>query len=74
MHAGFGDKHAYNFLCELLPFLAGVAVQDGIYWLRNFPMHKVSTYLKTQIPGYEQWACTQLPLIDKTIAIVIKRK
>eukprot|EP00957_Ditylum_brightwellii_P179028 13636915-Ditylum_brightwellii.AAC.1 len=30
MDAGFGGKHAYNFLYELLPFLAGVAVQDGI--------------------------------------------
>jgi hypothetical protein len=65
MHAGFGDKHAYNFLYELLPFLAGVAVQDGIYWLRDFPTHEVSTYLKTQIPGYEQWVRAQLPLIDE---------
>eukprot|EP00957_Ditylum_brightwellii_P110238 8408216-Ditylum_brightwellii.AAC.1 len=74
MPAGFCDKHVYNFLYKLLPFLAGVAVQDGIYWLRDFPMPKVSAYLKTQIPCYEQWARTQLPLIDKKIAIVIKRK
>eukprot|EP00957_Ditylum_brightwellii_P008460 641688-Ditylum_brightwellii.AAC.1 len=35
IHGGIGDKHAYNFLYKLLPFLAGVAVQDGIYWPRD---------------------------------------
>ena len=45
-----------NFLLVLLPFLAKVAVQDGIYWIERFPLHQVSLLLKQKIPGYEAWA------------------
>ena len=32
-------------------------VQDGIYWLKNYPNHEVSKLLlKTMPPEYEQWA------------------
>eukprot|EP00957_Ditylum_brightwellii_P027474 2077021-Ditylum_brightwellii.AAC.1 len=31
MNGKFGDKHAYNMLYKLLPYLVGVAVQDDIY-------------------------------------------
>jgi hypothetical protein len=68
MNGKFGDKHAYNMLYGLLPYLAGVAVQDGIYWLRDFPNHEVSVYLKAQIPEYEQWARRMLPVVAEKTA------
>ena len=58
---GFGDhsEAANNFLNEVLPFLATVIVQDGIYWIHQFPNHEASRLLKNVLPpSYERWAAT----------------
>lgn len=53
----YGDTSdaAQDFLNETLPFLALVAIQDGIYWIHDFPNHEVSIML-ANIPGYAQFA------------------
>ena len=65
----FGDEYAKIFVLELLPFFARVAVQDGIYWLDDFPSHPCSNLIKQSLRSptpYEQWAsrarteCTEL--------------
>eukprot|EP00978_Attheya_sp_CCMP212_P005410 scaffold12145_cov61-Attheya_sp.AAC.1 len=47
-----GDPGAKMFLCEILPYLAEVCAQDGIYWVVDHPTHFVSTWLVQKIPGY----------------------
>ena len=44
----FGDKSemCFRFLFELLPWLVEVLVQDGIFFIRDFPHHCLSLYLK----------------------------
>jgi hypothetical protein len=51
-----GDKQGMNFVHELLPFFAEVVVQDGIYWVKDFPTHPVSIMLTDNIPHYLLWA------------------
>jgi len=52
----YGDKGGKHFLYELLPYLAEVCVQDGIYLIEAFPNHAVSQLLIARIPRYEIWA------------------
>lgn len=55
----FGDKTkaCENFLYKLLPFLAIVALQDGIYWIRDYPNNSASMILRNNtFPNYERWA------------------
>jgi len=42
-----GDKSraSHNFLYHMLPFMAKVVLQDGIYWVEEFPNHEVSLHL-----------------------------
>ena len=48
---------AQNFLYVLLPFLAKVIFQDGVYWVDKFPQHEVSRLLRGRMPpNYERWA------------------
>jgi len=47
---------AKNFLLETLPFLAMVAIQDGIYWIKEYPNNSASVMLKDTFPNYEAWA------------------
>ena len=54
-----GDKSeaAKNFLFGVLPFLAQVVVQDGIYWIRDYPDHEISKLLlHVMPPNYERWS------------------
>ena len=54
-----GDKSeaAKNFLFGVLPFLAQVIVQDGIYWIRDYPNHEISRLLLNAMPpNYERWS------------------
>ena len=54
-----GDKSlaAQNLLYSVLPYLAMVVVQDGIFWLRDFKDHEVSKLLLKRMPAtYELWA------------------
>ena len=45
------------FLFELLPYLAKVVVQDGIYWIKHYPNHEVSRLiLNAMPPEYQRWA------------------
>jgi Centromere DNA-binding protein complex CBF3 subunit, domain 2 len=43
----WGDKSeaAENFIKKTLPFLAKVVLQDGVYWIHDFPDHPVSRLL-----------------------------
>ena len=41
-HDGEKYEAATNFLYETLPNFAKVVVQDGIYWVNEFPEHEVS--------------------------------
>ena len=53
-----GDKSeaARNFLFGVLPFLAKVVVQDGIYWLKEYPKHEISRLILEAMPeNYERW-------------------
>jgi hypothetical protein len=42
---------ARNFVYKLLPFLAQVVVQDGVFWIRQWPDHPVSNLLHAQLPN-----------------------
>ena len=61
VQSGFGDKStcAKNFIYDLLPWLTQVLVQNGIYFIMDYPEHELSRLLKTRIPGYERWAHRQ---------------
>jgi hypothetical protein len=43
-----GDKSdcCDNFLHEVLPYFVEVLVQDGVFFIRDFPNHPVSLWLK----------------------------
>jgi hypothetical protein len=49
---GGGDTHksARNFLLEVVPLLARVIVQDAPYWLKHFPEHCYSRFLRQKFP------------------------
>lgn len=54
-----GDKTAgaYNFLYFTLPFLAKVVIQDGCYWIKEFPEHEASiALLSAMLPAYAGFA------------------
>jgi hypothetical protein len=54
-----GDKTraAHAFLHELLPFLAMVAFQDGVFWIHEYPNHEASRLLLHVMPDwYPAWA------------------
>ena len=54
---GDDSKAASNFLHETLPFLAKVVIQDGIYWIHDFPNHTASRHLLHVMPAdYPQFA------------------
>ena len=59
-HSPMGDKSeaAYNFLYEVLPFLALVVIQDGAFWIHDYPDHPYTRKLLSAMPAdYERWAC-----------------
>jgi hypothetical protein len=41
---------------ELLPYLAEVCVQDGIYLIEDYPEHAITILLLLRIPNYKDWA------------------
>ena len=69
-----GDKSecANNFLNFLLPAITKVILQDGIFFIRDFPNHIISQYLRSiQLPiNYELWAKTQRERLDKNNSTV----
>jgi hypothetical protein len=52
---GDHSECANNFLYEVIPYLVEVLIQDGIYFIVDFPNHPVSQILKS-LPRYETWA------------------
>jgi hypothetical protein len=47
----------HNFLWDVLPFLAHVIFQDGIFWIQEFLNHKASCLLLHVLPDwYPSWA------------------
>jgi len=47
---GDGSRAAQQFVRELLPFLMKVLVQDGIFWIHEFPTHPISLLLVQKLP------------------------
>jgi hypothetical protein len=46
-----GDKTdcAFNFLHDIVPYLASVVIQNGIYFIKDFPNHYFSDILKVSL-------------------------
>ena len=46
-----GDKSSCcrHFLNDIIPFLIEVLVQDGIFFISDFPNHPMSQYLKVRV-------------------------
>ncbi len=63
---------AKNFVNSLLPFLAEVVLQDGIYFTAEFPDHPYSKIVlqKMSADGYEQWASETREAILEREAII----
>lgn len=57
---GSGDRHAStrNFLTELIPFISRVIVQDLPWWLKYFPNHPYSIFVRQKFPIeiWRDWA------------------
>ena len=54
---GESSEAARNFLFGVLPFLAKVVVQDGIYWIHDYPGHELSRIIFQVMPAnYERWS------------------
>ena len=54
-----GDQNIcpQNLLFETLPFLAEVVIQDGMYWVRDFPNHEGTCQLLNILPpDYAEYA------------------
>lgn len=56
----YGDKStcAKKFLTELIPFFIEVVVQDGIYFVRDFPEHAFSRFLVVRTCRTDYATCT----------------
>ena len=54
-----GDKRTctMHFLGKVIPFLAMVVIQDGIYWSKDYPNNEASRLLLSMMPlTYPKWA------------------
>jgi hypothetical protein len=61
---GDNSEAAKNFIWGTLPFLALVAFQDGIYWIKDFPEHEASHLLVNIMrPWYRRYALMTRRLI-----------
>ena len=65
-----GDKSTccFSFLNGLLPWLIEVLVQDGAFFIHDYPTHPLSNWLKNSIPNYENWARETRRLVAIKIA------
>ena len=55
----YGDQSeaAKNFIGKLIPFLATVVFQDGIYWVQRYKDHEATRLLlHVMPPQYEEWS------------------
>jgi hypothetical protein len=72
-----GDQSdaASNFLNKMLLFIVRVIIQDGIFWLRDFPNHEISITLRNVMPaGYEQWATETRALVEQEVQNVVQSR
>ncbi len=72
MESPMGDKceAARNFLDKMLPWLAEVVIQDGVYWIDRYPEHFISVLLRQAMPAnYEAWAKEQRNRIDQEVTL-----
>jgi hypothetical protein len=53
-----GDKSSccLNFLNGLLPWLVEVLVQDNVFFICDYLLHPLSSWLKNSIPNSEKWS------------------
>ncbi len=68
---------ARNFVNHLLPFLATIILQDGVYFTVSYPDHPYSTLLlhKMHGEGYEEWSARMRDLIlEKEVLIQQNRE
>jgi hypothetical protein len=55
--SGDHSKAAQNLLYGVLPFATEVVIQDGIFFIKDFPNHEVTKLLlKVMPPTFERWA------------------
>eukprot|EP00545_Synedropsis_sp_CCMP1620_P010391 CAMPEP_0119006608 /NCGR_PEP_ID=MMETSP1176-20130426/2410_1 /TAXON_ID=265551 /ORGANISM="Synedropsis recta cf, Strain CCMP1620" /LENGTH=199 /DNA_ID=CAMNT_0006958551 /DNA_START=123 /DNA_END=719 /DNA_ORIENTATION=+ len=63
---GDKSKAAHDLCICILPFLAEVVVQDGIYWIDAFPDHPISAFILRVMPtNYKLWARDQQRILLK---------
>jgi len=63
---------ARNFFNHLLPFLATIILQDGVYFTVSYPDHPYSTLLlhKMHGEGYEEWSARMRDsILEKEVII-----
>jgi hypothetical protein len=73
--SGLKWKCGTNFLHKLLPFLAHVLVQDGVYWVEMDPRHEVSRLLISVFgERYIEWADKQRKRVREMEENVKKNK
>lgn len=63
---------AKTFVNYILPHMAQIIIQDGIYFVDAYPNHPYSVILmhKMQSAGYEQWANNVRAMINTRVATV----
>jgi hypothetical protein len=67
--ASGGDKSACasNFLFKILPYLVTTVLQDGIYFIQEFPEHEFSKLLVSEIHEYTRFAVFQRQKVVETV-------
>jgi hypothetical protein len=69
------DLATKNFLTVLLPHLAKVITQDGIYWISHFPDHDISRLLLLVFgPTYVDWAAEKRLWVRSSESAVQERQ
>jgi hypothetical protein len=64
----------FHFLHGLIPWFVEVLVQDGVFFIFDYPSHPLSNWLKNSIPNYETWAhATRRLVLAKTQAFDLDR-
>ena len=65
-----GDKSncAVNFLFKILPYLVTTVIQNGIYFIQDFPDHEFSKFLIFSIREYTQFAVYQRQKVKEAVA------
>lgn len=70
-------KAAESFLLKVLPFLAKVIIQDGIYWIHHHPQNSASQILlgtKIGTVWYTNWARTSRQIVTHNVQQIKREK